>query len=163
MTILINALLFVAAFVGMEVVAYLAHKFVMHGPLWSLHRSHHVPHDHALERNDWFGVFFALPSIVLIWVGTNVYAPALWIGLGMTAYGAAYFIFHDVIVHRRLKVPYKPAGGYLQRITQAHRMHHATRERDGAVSFGFLYAPTLDRLKARREAARESATGRREA
>ena len=160
MTILINALLFAAAFVGMEVVAHLAHKYVMHGPLWSLHESHHVPHDHRLEKNDLFGVFFALPSIGLIWLGTHGYPPALWIGLGMTAYGAAYFLFHDVIVHRRLKVPYKPGGGYLQRITQAHRMHHARRQRDGAVSFGFLYAPPLDRLKSRRRAARESATAR---
>ncbi len=126
----------------------------MHGPLWSLHESHHVPHEGRLEKNDLFGVFFALPSIALIWVGTHGWAPALWIGLGMAAYGAAYFIFHDIIVHRRVKIPYKPGGGYLQRITQAHRIHHATRERDGAVSFGFLYAPALERLLAQREAAR---------
>ena len=60
---LINLSLFLAGLVGMEVVAYLTHKYLMHGWLWSLHESHHVPHDHALEKNDWFGFFFALPSI----------------------------------------------------------------------------------------------------
>lgn len=154
MTLLVNALLFLAAFAGMEGVAYLTHKYLMHGPLWSLHESHHVPHEGGLERNDLFGVFFAIPSIVLIWIGTRSFPPALWIGLGMTAYGAAYFLFHDVIVHRRVKVGFKPHEGYLQRITQAHRMHHATRGRDGAVSFGFLYAPPLERLKAEREIAK---------
>ena len=154
MSILVNILLFLAAFAGMELVAYLTHRYLMHGPLWSLHESHHVPHEGPLEKNDLFGLFFAIPSIVLIWVGTRFFPPALWIGLGMTAYGAAYFIFHDVIVHRRVKLGYKPRGGYLQRITQAHRMHHATRGREGAVSFGFLYAPPLERLKAERETAR---------
>lgn len=156
MTILTNALLFVAAFAAMELVAYLTHRYLMHGPLWFLHRSHHVPHDHRLEKNDLFGVFFALPSILLIWLGTHGRPWALWVGLGMTAYGAAYFLVHDVLVHRRVEHPYRPGRGYLQRITQAHRLHHATRERDGAVSFGFLYAPPLERLKARWQELREA-------
>ncbi len=153
MHLLMNALLLLMAFAGMELIAYLTHKYLMHGPLWVLHQSHHVPHEGRLEKNDLFGVFFAIPSIVLIWVGTRAFAPALWIGLGMAAYGGAYFLFHDVIVHRRVKLPFKPRDGYLQRITLAHRMHHATRVRDGAVSFGFLYAPPLARLKTQREAA----------
>jgi beta-carotene 3-hydroxylase len=37
---------------------------------------------------------------------------------------------------------------YLQRIIKAHHIHHATRTKDGAVSFGFVYAPPLDKLKA---------------
>jgi beta-carotene 3-hydroxylase len=147
---IVNGLLFVAAFAGMELVAYVTHKYVMHGILWNLHESHHVHHEGWFEKNDLFGVLFAIPSIALIYVGVNHYGPALWIGLGMTAYGAAYFLFHDVIVHRRVKLPYKGRGRYMRRIIQAHRMHHATRDRDGAVSFGFLYAPALERLKAER-------------
>lgn len=150
MQVLINVLLFLAAFVGMEVVAYVTHKYVMHGILWNLHESHHVYNESLFEKNDLFGVFFAIPSILLIYLGVNHYAPLLWVGLGMTAYGAAYFLFHDVIVHRRIKLPYKAKRGYMRRIVQAHHMHHATRVKDGAVSFGFLYAPTLDRLKAER-------------
>lgn len=151
MAIVLNAILFIAAFAGMEVVAYLSHRYLMHGVLWSLHESHHVPHEGPLERNDWFGVLFAIPSIALIWLGVNVYGPLLWIGLGMTAYGVAYFAFHDLIVHRRVRVPYKPRDGYMQRIVAAHRMHHATRDRDGAVSFGFLWAPPIERLRRQRE------------
>jgi beta-carotene 3-hydroxylase len=64
----------------------------------------------------------------------------------MTAYGAVYFGFHDVIVHRRLRHRFKPRSTYLQRIIKAHHIHHATREKHGAVSFGFLYAPPIDRL-----------------
>jgi len=151
MPVLTNVLLFVAAFAGMELVAYVTHKYVMHGILWNLHESHHVYHEGWFEKNDLFGVFFAIPSIVLIYLGVNHYPPLLWVGLGMTAYGAAYFLFHDVIVHRRLKLPYKAKSGYMRRIVQAHHMHHATRVRDGAVSFGFLYAPSLDQLKAERD------------
>jgi len=151
MSVFMNTLLFLAAFAGMELVAYLSHKYVMHGVLWSLHESHHVHTEGWFEKNDLFGVFFAIPSVVLIYFGVNHYAPLLWVGLGMTAYGAAYFIFHDIIVHRRIRLPYKAKRGYMRRIVQAHHMHHATRVRDGAVSFGFLYAPTLDRLKAQRD------------
>jgi len=147
---LVNLLLFLGALGGMEVVAYFTHKYVMHGFLWSLHESHHVPGQGRLEKNDLFAVFFALPAIVLIYLGVNVFDPLLWIGLGMTAYGLVYFLFHDVLVHRRIRLPYKPKSGYLQRVVQAHYMHHATKHRDGAVSFGFVYAPSLDKLKEER-------------
>jgi beta-carotene 3-hydroxylase len=151
-----NALLFLVALAGMEVVAYLVHRHLMHGPLWCLHESHHVVHTSRFELNDLFGAFFALPSIVLIYLGTHGHPPLLWIGLGMTAYGMAYFGFHDVIVHRRLPVRVNPKKGYLRRIIQAHHRHHATRVRDGAVSFGFLYAPTLARLDAVQQRPRSS-------
>ena len=37
---------------------------------------------------------------------------------------------------------------YLKRIVQAHRLHHAVEAREGGVSFGFLYAPRPEALKA---------------
>jgi beta-carotene 3-hydroxylase len=49
-------------------------------------------------------------------------------------------------VHQRLPVARAPRSGYLKRLVQAHRLHHSVRGRDGAVSFGFLYAPPVDRL-----------------
>ena len=33
-------------------------------------------------------------------------------------------------------------------IVQAHRLHHAVETKQGTVSFGFLYAPPADALKA---------------
>ncbi|UCD24779.1 MAG: sterol desaturase family protein [Gemmatimonadota bacterium] len=147
---LLNAMLFLGALAGMEAVAYYAHKYVMHGFLWSLHESHHVPGKGRFEKNDLFAVFFAVPSIVLIYLGVHVYDRLLWVGLGIAAYGLVYFAFHDLLVHRRIRHSFKPKRGYLARVVQAHYMHHATREKEGAVSFGFVYAPSIEKLKAER-------------
>jgi beta-carotene 3-hydroxylase len=143
---LINIAIFVATVAAMEGVAYLMHRYLMHGPLWFLHKSHHVRDKGRFELNDLFGVFFAIPSIILIYLGTHGHPLLLPVGLGMTAYGAIYFGFHDVIVHRRLPHRLRPQGRYLQRIVKAHHIHHATREKHGAVSFGFIYAPPIRRL-----------------
>jgi beta-carotene 3-hydroxylase len=132
--------IFVLTFVAMEAVAYLMHRYLMHGPLWLLHASHHAPRRGVFEWNDLFGVLFALPSMALIDLGTRGHPFALAAGLGMTAYGAAYFGFHDVIVHRRIRTRHVPSHPYLRRIVRAHLVHHRTLTRDGAVSFGFLYA-----------------------
>jgi beta-carotene 3-hydroxylase len=132
--------LLLAAFVAMEGVAYLAHRYVMHGPLWVLHESHHLPSGGRFERNDLFGVFFALPSIALIYAGTHGHPLLLPVGIGMTAYGAAYFGFHDVVVHRRVRNAFVPRSAYLKRIVRAHLIHHRTLTKHGATSFGFLYA-----------------------
>ena len=160
MTILYNTLFFLLGLVGMEVVAYLTHKYLMHGPLWFLHESHHKPHDHALEKNDWFAVLFALPSIGLIYLGTHGYPYLLWIGLGMAAYGAIYFGFHDVVVHRRIKVNLRPKSQYVKRLIQAHMIHHWTKERDGAVSFGFLYSRPVAELREQLKSIRASDASR---
>jgi len=36
----------------------------------------------------------------------------------------------------------------MKRIVQAHRLHHAVETKEGAVSFGFLWAPPAEALKA---------------
>ncbi len=149
MNVLINALLFLSGLMGMELVAYLTHRYLMHGPLWFLHESHHKPSDHPLEKNDWFAVFFSLPSIALIYLGTHGYPRLLWVGIGIAAYGAIYFGFHDILVHRRIRLRLRPKSRYVKRLIQAHMIHHWTKEREGAVSFGFLYALPIDRLRDR--------------
>ena len=148
MSIVFDVLVFIAAFAGMEGVAYLTHKHVMHGSLWCLHESHHRPRTGLFEKNDLFAVIFSVPSILFIYAGVHYVPILLWVGLGMTAYGVAYFIFHDVIVHRRIRTRYKARSGYMKRIVRAHWIHYACRERDGAVSFGFLYAPPPEQLRA---------------
>jgi beta-carotene 3-hydroxylase len=70
------------------------------------------------------------------------------VGTGIAVYGAIYFGFHDVIVHRRVKHGWRPRSEYMRRIVQAHRLHHAVETREGTVSFGFLYAPPIRALKA---------------
>ena len=131
----------------MELVAILAHKHVMHGPLWCWHESHHRPREGVFEKNDLFAVVFSLPSIGCIYVGVHHWAPALWVGLGILAYGLVYFFFHDILVHRRIRIPYVPRKGYMRRVVQAHMMHHSTHGKEGAVSFGFVWAPRIEKLK----------------
>ncbi len=147
-------LIALAALAVMEGVAYVAHRWVMHGFLWPLHRSHHAPRDGALEANDWFAVMGAAPAIALIWAGTlgGFGSALLWLGVGITGYGVIYFGFHDVIVHRRVPVGWVPRGPYMKRIVQAHRLHHAVETKAGTVSFGFIYAPPVRDLLARLEA-----------
>ncbi len=146
-----TALLFILIFAGfvllMEVVAWTTHRYVMHGWLWSLHRSHHEPHMGAFEKNDWFAVIFAIPSMVLIYIGVNVHILALAAGLGILAYGLIYFFFHDILVHRRFDFGLRPKKGYLARVVQAHRLHHAVEGKEGCVSFGFIFPPSPQRLK----------------
>ena len=147
MDAILDVTLFSLALAGMEAIAWATHKYIMHGPLWVLHRSHHGPRRGAWELNDLFAVFFAAPSVLLIWIGTFAWGPALWLGLGMAGYGAVYALFHDGVVHRRFPLPV-PAR-WFKRLVQAHRLHHATTQKRGAVSFGFLWAPPVRELKRR--------------
>ena len=64
------------------------------------------------------------------------------------AYGAIYFGFHDMIVHRRVAIRYIPKSAYMKRIIQAHRLHHVVETKAGTVSFGFIVAPRVEVLKA---------------
>jgi beta-carotene 3-hydroxylase len=150
MSIASGLLAFVATVAAMELVAYAAHRWVMHGFGWVLHRSHHRHREGRFEANDLYAVIFAVPSILLLAGGVHLgwHPLTIWIGAGIAAYGAIYFIFHDVIVHRRIDHRYLPGSRYMKRIVQAHRLHHAIGTREGAVSFGFLVAPSAARLKA---------------
>ncbi len=147
MSIVLHISIIISFILIMEVVAWLSHKYVMHGWLWSLHKSHHEPREGAFEKNDLFGVFFAIPSIVLIYTGVNHWLPALSAGVGILGYGLIYFFLHDILVHRRLPITLRPKKGYLARIVQAHRLHHAIESKQGCVSFGFIFAPSPQRLK----------------
>ncbi|MBI3143062.1 MAG: sterol desaturase family protein [Bacteroidetes bacterium] len=142
MPTLIKILLVVLSFAAMEAVAWATHKYVMHGWLWSWHRDHHVHSKGFFEKNDLFGIFFSLLAMGFIFSGLLV--PYLWplfyIGLGVTAYGMAYFVFHDIIVHKRLKHQWQFKGRYMRRIIKVHKVHHKYLQKDGAEAFGFLYA-----------------------
>lgn len=131
----------------MEGVAWVTHKYVMHGFLWSLHKSHHEPRTGAFEKNDWFAVIFSMPSIALIYIGVHYWTPALAAGVGILGYGLIYFFFHDMLVHRRIDTKLRPKKGYLARVVQAHRLHHAVESKEGCVSFGFVFAPSPQHLK----------------
>jgi len=148
--LLANASAFLAALVGMEAVAWGTHRWVMHGPLWVLHRSHHAPRTGAFERNDAFAAFFASLAIALFWWGSQPGRTLVsWCAAGVTAYGLLYALVHDGMVHRRWPMPRVRRGGYLWRLVRAHRLHHAVRTRQGAVAFGFLAPMDPQRLALR--------------
>ena len=141
--------LILAVFFTMEGVAWFLHKYVMHGFLWVLHKSHHEPRKGVWELNDAFGLFFAAISIALFAWSVQLGGPrwALFVALGVTAYGFVYFLAHDVLVHHRVNIGLNPRKGYLRRLYQAHRLHHAVGGREGCVSFGFIFAPSPEHLK----------------
>lgn len=142
MTTVYYIFLVIGSFLFMEFVAWFTHKYVMHGFLWSWHKSHHTVHDHVLEKNDLFAVVFSVPSIVLIMLGTITSLKFMfYIGVGIAAYGAFYIIFHDIIVHRRIKIKYKAKSKYMKRIMNAHYVHHTVHTKEGGEAFGFLWAP----------------------
>lgn len=143
-------MLFVATVAVMEGVAYVAHRWVMHGPGWFLHESHHRARTGFWELNDLYFVIFAAPSIVLLFGGLyfGFGTWAVWVGAGVAGYGAIYLGFHDIIVHRRWPTRYLPKSDYMKRIVQAHRLHHVVETKHGTVSFGFLVAPRPEDLKA---------------
>ena len=141
--------------IGMELIAWAVHRYVMHGWGWSWHRSHHEPASGLFERNDLYAVVFAGLALALFVAGDR-YPTLWWVALGMVGYGLLYAVVHDGLVHRRFAFIGPPRSGYLKRLVQAHRLHHAVHERIGAVSFGFLYAPPVESLVARLRAQRPS-------
>ncbi|MCX6180634.1 MAG: sterol desaturase family protein [Bacteroidetes bacterium] len=137
-----NFLLLVVTFVLMEGVAWLTHRFVMHGLLWVLHKDHHQVKPGFFERNDFFFLIFALPGFLLTLFGTlNNFSPLFFIGLGITIYGFAYFLVHDVFIHQRLPILKRSNNFYLRAIRKAHKMHHKHLNKEEGECFGMLLVP----------------------
>ncbi len=125
----------------MEAFSWCIHKYVMHGVLWKIHKTHHQHGKGIFELNDLFTLLFGGIAVVLILLGVSQWDYRFWIGCGISFYGMVYFILHDVLIHKRLKWLGRPKSNYLKAIAKAHRDHHKTRECDGAVSFGLLIVP----------------------
>ena len=142
-----NFAIFLCTLVAMEGVGFLAHKYVMHGFGWWLHRSHHEEQLGALETNDVYLMVLAAAAISLIVLGNNGHDPLQWVGAGVAMFGFIYVVVHDGIVHRHWPLRPKPRHRYLRRLYHAHLMHHAVKGRQNSVSFGFLYAPPVATLK----------------
>lgn len=142
-TIFINALIVIAAFVGMEGVAWLAHKYIMHGWMWRLHKDHHKKESEGfIEHNDSFFLIFALPGIACLFFGMQQqYNFLFWIGVGITLYGLAYFLIHDIFIHQRFKLFRNSNSTYLKAIRRAHKMHHKHLTKEDGECFGMLWVP----------------------
>lgn len=131
----------VGTFIFMEGVAWFAHKFIMHGLLWVLHKDHHQKKPHFFEKNDSFFLIFATPSILLFYFGAEAgFNWMFYIGLGILLYGIAYFMVHDVVIHQRFKWFTRSNNRYINTIKRAHKMHHKHLDRHDGESFGMLFA-----------------------
>ena len=141
--ILIDILIVLASFMGMECMAWLTHKFVMHGFLWGLHKDHHKKETKGFfEDNDFFFLIFALPGILGLYIGLqNDFNFLFWIGVGITLYGATYFLVHDIFIHQRFKIFRNINSSYLKAIRRAHKMHHKHLESKDGECFGMLWVP----------------------
>ncbi|MBK7761847.1 MAG: beta-carotene hydroxylase [Bacteroidetes bacterium] len=141
-----------SAFLAMECIAWFAHKYIMHGFLWSLHHDHHQRDDRGFfEKNDYFFLIFGLPGISLIGWGTfHGFGYDFWTGVGISLYGFAYFFVHDIFIHQRFKIFRNSNSVYLRAIRRAHKMHHKHLGKEHGECFGMLWVPLhyfLDELK----------------
>lgn len=118
----------------MEPVAAAIHRFVGHGPGWGLHRDHHDPAG-RLERNDAIPVAMALLAMAAFRIGWGVpgYGWLVSVALGVTLYGLAYALVHDVYIHRRLPILPRRVR-WLEPLRRAHLEHH----HHGGAPYGVL-------------------------
>lgn len=142
MQILIAIGITLATVAAMEFVAWLAHKYVMHGFLWRWHQDHH---DHRLkegrffEKNDLFFLVFAIPSMLCyILFSLPGLGWLLWVAIGISIYGLIYFLIHDVYIHQRFSWFKQLDNRYSRAILRAHGAHHARQTKEEGVSFGLL-------------------------
>ena len=141
--VLLNSLIVLAAFICMECIAWLTHKYVMHGLLWRLHKDHHKKESKGFfEDNDFFFLIFAVPGIAGLFFGMlSDYNFLFWIGLGITMYGSTYFLIHDILIHQRFKIFRNTNSPYLKAIRRAHKMHHKHLGKEEGECFGMLWIP----------------------
>tara|TARA_B100000945_G_C20140779_1_gene483802 strand:- start:1 stop:429 length:429 start_codon:yes stop_codon:yes gene_type:complete len=139
MNIIFYFLIILLSIIAMEGVAILTHKYIMHGPGWFLHKSHHSKHKNVFELNDFYFIIFAIPSVFCIVYGTYyINFITLSIGIGILGYGLIYVFLHDIFVHQRIKTKIFSNSKYLKKVRKSHLIHHSIKTKNGAKNFGFI-------------------------
>ncbi|MBT8327725.1 MAG: sterol desaturase family protein [Bacteroidia bacterium] len=130
-------------FLAMEFVAWFAHKYIMHGLLWNLHKDHHQQEPGFFEKNDFFFLIFAIPSASSFIIGSAIegWFPLFFVGVGIALYGIAYFFVHDIFIHQRFKLFKRTNNRYLKAIRKAHKVHHKHLGPEDGECFGMLVVP----------------------
>lgn len=124
----------------MEPMTALIHRAVMHKFAWSWHKSHHDRFGKVLEYNDFFPIVFSAIAIILFVIG--IHNPTVrYVAIGITIYGALYFVVHEIIIHSRFgKIPYSnPVFRYWQ---FGHNVHHQFHKEP----YGFIVPVTPKKL-----------------
>lgn len=140
----------IGGFILMEFVAWISHKYIMHGILWKWHKDHHI-NDHTnqqnqvakkFEKNDLFFLVFASPAIVLMLLGFWFnHLPSIALSIGITLYGVTYFTIHDIVIHNRIPFGIKFSGKYISSLIKAHQGHHKPKTKADFDSYGLLVFP----------------------
>jgi beta-carotene 3-hydroxylase len=127
--------------IGMELFSWFIHKYLFHGPLWFIHKSHHARTLHSsLEFNDLFSLMFASVSIALIYIGVHQSSDIhLAVGIGITIYGLVYFLVHDGLIHQRYPLWNKTSNAYIKQVQRAHQRHHVHPDKAPSDEFGLFF------------------------
>ncbi len=110
-------------FLVMELAGAMAHRFLLHGPWWPLHRSHHLRPSAPVQAGD------LVPFVLaLLWSGVLVavlswWPPLAWLAVGALVQVALHVLVHDLGIHRRFGLPRMPL---LDPWARAHERHHRT-------------------------------------
>lgn len=137
--IALNTIILLISFIGMEFFSWAFHKYIMHGILWNIHKTHHTKQESVFELNDIFSLSFGSIATLLIFIGIDTFSIPFWIGMGITCYGIVYFILHDFFIHKRISANRAPWNGrYLRGITKAHQAHHQSNKKEEGQCFGLL-------------------------
>ena len=131
-------LLIVLGFIFLEAFSYVVHRWLFHGFLWPLHKTHHLPRKGAFEANDLFSFLFGSVSVLLlVFSDKSLESLALPFGLGIALYGAVYFVVHDLFTHRRF-IPFVSSNRFFSAIRAAHQRHHQSVQKDGREPYGLF-------------------------
>lgn len=111
-----------------------------------------------LELNDVFPVIFSVLATALLFYGSlepNTTARDCWFGIsvGVTLYGIAYFVGHDLVAHRRAGASFarwmKEMSPWLRECCEVHNRYHHTMSNDvdegedpHGPPYGFWLGPT---------------------
>ena len=76
----------------------------------------------------------------MVW-NYDLFEFGLAIGLGILAYGIAYFFVHDIFIHQRFKLFRNASTRYAKAVRRAHKMHHKHVGKQHGECFGMLLVP----------------------
>ena len=141
MSAFVPVLVTLTTFVVMEGVAWLSHKYLMHGVMWYFHEDHHTRTPGFFEKNDTFFLIFAVPSAYCFITGSLHDDARFWVGAGIALYGFAYFVVHDIFIHQRFSLFKRTQNVYLMAIRKAHKVHHKHLGKEDGECFGMLFVP----------------------
>ena len=140
MSVLFSSLVVLATFFAMEGVAWLAHKYLMHGAMWYFHEDHHSNGPGFFEKNDAFFLIFAVPSAYCFISGSIAGLQVLdWHGHRPVWFGL-------LPGPRRVHPPAfswfkRTQNAYFMAIRKAHKVHHKHLGKEDGECFGMLFVP----------------------